>query len=146
MKLTSLLIAIASTGIMSVPAQALTLSEAMDEIAGYYCAGSTCSLEISGTRTERVITGHRDAAHGMPIEFGKSSVCFFGNGIAMINVNPKTCVGNSLMLDDGGPVWGTETINTLETIVKELIYNGPTADPEDAWTVNVISDTTVDAP
>ncbi len=149
--------ALAAVLFIPTPASALTLEQAQTELAGMSCAGSTCTSTSNGTRTETVegsevrVVGHRGAAVGSMIESGKSSTCFFGNGWPMINVNPQTCSGQSLLLDGGGPIKKTfttytdVTINTLTTVTKELIYNGPNTDRAGAWTVNTTTET-VDLP
>ena len=146
-----------SAAIAVTPASALTLQQAMDEVAGMHCGGSTCTSTSDGTRTETIIgsetrvVGHSSPATGMVEEFGKSSVCFFGNGMAMINVSPITCQTNSLMLDGGGPITrdfptSTEvTIATKTTVTKEMVYNGPNTSRDTAWSVNTTTET-VDCP
>lgn len=133
----------------AAPASALTLEQAMAEVAGYYCSGSVCTTTVDGVRTETEtrVVGHRSAAKGMVEEFGRSSVCFFGNGWPMINVSPITCQTNSLLLDGGGPIRRDFTIEiaTQTTISKELIYNGPNTSRDMAWSVNT-TETTVDCP
>lgn len=139
------------------PVQALTLQEAMAEVGGMYCSGSTCTSSTDGTRTETIIgsetrvVGYGSPSVGSPIEWGKSSTCFFGNGWAMINVNPVTCAGQSLALSGGSPITrefqtSTDvTIATRTTVTKELVYNGPNTSRDMAWSVNTTTET-VDLP
>lgn len=134
---------------LATPASALTLQQAMDEVAGYYCSGSVCTTTVDGTRseTETRVVGYRSPEQGLAIEIGKSSVCFYGNGWPMINVSPITCASNSLMLGGGGSITQDFTIeiDTLTTISKELIYNGPNTSRDTAWSVNTTTET-VDCP
>lgn len=133
----------------ATPASALTLEQAMAEVAGYYCSGSTCTTTVDGSReeTESRVIGHGSEPKGSLIEPGRSSTCFFGNGWPMVNVNPVTCAGQSLMLSGGSVIMGdfTVSIETRTTITKELIYNGPNTDRANAWSVNTTTET-VDCP
>lgn len=141
--------ALAACLAFAAPASALTLQQAMAEVAGYYCSGSVCTTTVDGVRTETEtrVVGQRGPATGMVEEFGRSSVCFFGNGMAMINVSPITCQSNSLMLDGGGAITRDFEIEiaTQTTISKELIYNGPDTSRDMAWSVNTTTET-VDCP
>ena len=151
------LAAIAVALSFSNPASALTLQQAQDELADMFCSGSTCTSQTPGSRVETVVgeetvvIGHRGPAAGQAIELGRSSTCFYGNGWAMINVNPDTCTGNSLVLDGGGaitrdqPTYTDVTIDTITTVTKELIYNGPNTDRANAWSVSTTTET-VDVP
>jgi hypothetical protein len=113
---------IAALALAATPASALTLQQAQAEIAGYYCAGSTCT-KAGGTTTERIGAhkGHSPDFNGTQYGFTHS----LGHWV------PGSSVGSE---DSGASCTAIAT-----TIVKELIYNGPNTDRANAWSVNTSS-------
>lgn len=160
-RLSSILTALATVTLMSVPANAMSLGEAYSEVEGYTCGGSQCTQDFAGTReqVDNVFVGFEASRVGMPIEPGSVLSCPWpttsrwysgdpANPGYMKNVNPVTCQSESLMHDDGGnAIYNrvVSTVNTVRTIVKEM-YHDPESPFEEGWSVTVVSDTTVDTP
>jgi hypothetical protein len=161
------LIAAGSAATYATRANALTLQQAQQELAGMYCSGSTCSqtTTANGTRTEVVpgapiIEGGYSEAKpakqrqgeeayfdcGFPMTYGTIEsiggvlTCIPGSAIGEASTSPSIV---------GYQPDGSRSVNTVTTTVttKELIYNGPNTSRDMAWDVNTtVSTSTVDAP
>ncbi len=151
-----LAVALAATLAFSTPSSALTLSEAYDEVGGYYVGSDGLpTLTIAGTReqVDNVFAGNEPTNVGMPVQPGAVLSCPWPTTSRwfpgyMKNVNPVTCQTESLVHDDGGDAIYNRvvtTVNTIRTIVKEM-YHDPEAPFTEGWSVTTVSDTTVDAP
>lgn len=126
--------AIACMGFASLitPASALTLQQAQTEVAGYHCAGSTCTKNSSTTvQTTSIGKGaeiHTD--HDNP--YGKC-------GAFMIEIKAGS---KSLCVFEGPQVGMTETVITNGTrtdcvkTTKVLVWNGPFTSRANEWSVN----------
>lgn len=160
----ALAVAVAAA-VFSSPAAALTLQQAQQEVAGYYCSGSTCSktTTTNGTRTEIVPGapivegGYSEAKPAKqvdpyndicgPMTFG--TIMQFGNGEPFCVAGSSIGEGSTSPSIVGYQPDGSKTVNTVTTTVttKELVYNGPNTSRDTAWSVNTSTSTsTADAP
>lgn len=110
--------AVAAIGLMTKPAKALTLLEAQQAVAGYFCSGSTCT-KAAGTTTER--TGAH-AGH---------SPDFNGTQYGFIHSNGTWIPGSSVGSEDSA----ASCTATANTTVKVLEFHPNAPARDQAWSV-----------
>jgi hypothetical protein len=114
--------------LISLPAKALTLQQAQNELAGMYCSGSTCTSS-STTKTSSGTYSEGKTNHTDP-------QCF---GPAFEHPDfPGTCIAVSL----SSPASTSPTCSASTTTTeKTLSYNGPNTSRDMAWSVDTSTST-----
>lgn len=150
---------------LSSPAYALSLTDAMQELAGMTCSGSTCTSKQSGSvtvdnpdiiTTTNVLVSpatRQDAPDTSTQSFGHCPPMATMNGGWQVRTNVNAdCTALSLNPGTGGfpEVWrtdttvtdgGTTTTPTCTTISKELHFHGPTTSKDMAWSITTSEST-----
>lgn len=157
MKLTY--IALASMALV-IPSNAMTLTEAMNELAGMHCSGSACTssetvatnVDLPDIVTTSTVKVQGASNYSGPVGF--TTGCAPRN--AMNGKPARVCqdvtrdgVPQSISSTEGhGPVYrqvitttdgGTAVVYSCNTTTKELTYNGPFTDRAGAWSVSASS-------
>lgn len=147
------IVAIAGTAFAMAPASALTLQQAQAELAGMYCAGSTCTSSTPGTRSTpgavTVTGGYSEAKSAKQVD--DDSICpgpmTFGQIVSVGGV--LTCIPGSMIGEAStsptvtyGPAG---SVNTITTTTKELGYHPDAPARDQLWSVTTTV-TTTDAP
>lgn len=129
-----LLIALATIIAISTPTYALTLQQAQNEVAGYFCKGSICTktFDIKTTVAPTIVRQDDgdETYHRVTIP---PNLCEQGRKWACDNQYWKaedTGAGQSTHSFGGGIVNGKQCVS------KELVYNGPNTSRDMAWSVN----------
>lgn len=142
-----LITSIAALTILTIPSHALTLEQAMNELGGMHCSGSTCTSESSGSRDQSVLIS--PAESGDPASTGGyGSHCppmktMNGGWQVRTNVD-SNCTQRSLNPGNLGgrpAVYGVESVETCTTTSKELSYNGPATSRDKAWSIDTSTST-----
>lgn len=159
MHVKSLTLAVA-LALLAIPAHALTLEQAMNEVAGMHCSGSACTSKSTSSvtvqnpdilsHTEVLVSPatRQDAPNTSLQSFDHCPPMRTMNGgwTARPNVNAD-CTALSINPGSGGfpavydtvtatTPGGTTTTVTCTTTTKEMVYNGPHTARDGAWSVN----------
>lgn len=155
-----LILAAAALAALSTPAYALTLDQAMNELAGMYCSGSSCTSDqtivvdnpdiVTSTPDRYVSTGSISQSD-KAVASGKCTMGVIGQPgvrIQMPNVDANCTALSIASTGSGYTVRGTTTVTdggtttTCETTTKTLSYNGPNTSRDTAWSVSTSSSET----
>lgn len=143
-----LMISIAALAALSIPTYALTLDQAMNELAGMHCSGSSCTSKADSTQTITSTTPGfytRTGSSSQSDNAVASDKCTMGVigkpgvRIQMPNVDAN-CTALSISSSGSGfytdPVTTSTTSATCVTTTKTLSYNGPNTSRDTAWSVS----------
>lgn len=150
-----------TTVLLVMPSQALTLEQAMNEVAGYHCSGSSCNKSTESIETRDLpdlVTESQELVRGeiqegpAPHSSLPNSNCplirTMNGGWAVQSNVTADCVPMSINSLQGGghpAVYrtvttttdgGTTDVTVCTTTTKELTYNGPNTDRANAWSVS----------
>lgn len=126
-------------------ANALTLQEAMNELGGMHCSGSTCTSEQTTTNTRDVLVS--PAVSGDEVQYINTDNPY---DAGWWNAECKTfayvnsdCTVQSLNQGTRGnrpAVYGSESYDTCTVTSKELTYN-PNSSRDLSWSISTSTST-----
>lgn len=135
------ILTIASLALMAMPAMALTLEQAQNELAGMSCSGSSCTSEQTITTTNDVLIQAAESGDPAPIANTDDAYVpgWWNEKCKTIAYVNEDCTVQSLNPGNLGSrpaVYGTEDVYSCETTTKTLSYNGPFTSRDKAWSVD----------
>lgn len=140
-----LILSLAALAALSNPAYALTLDQAMNELAGMYCSGSSCTSETDVTNTRQLPDIIINGAPTNLNTAGGATNCFTGSILGGPFEDGERC-SPAYTLAPGGSgrtiAGGTFTEAGCVTVTKTLSYNGPNTSRDTAWSVSTSSSET----
>lgn len=139
---------------LSSPAYALSLTDAMNELAGMTCSGSTCTSRQSGSVTvdnpdiTTLVSPATSDARPYADTTDHNKPGFWNEKCQTISYVNEDCTPQALNQGSGGfpAVYsttdgGTTTTPTCTTTTKELAYNGPNTSRDTAWSITTSEST-----
>lgn len=150
-----LFLSLAAIAMLAAPAAALTLEQAQHELAGMHCYGSGCSSsetvsttvqnpDIVTTTEVQLTPGADGANHSGEAQAGCWVTTMDHKMVRATNVN-SDCVPYSIFPTTSVPEYGlvetitpggTSVVQSCQTTVKTLTYNGPFTSRDSAWSVD----------
>lgn len=122
-------------------ANALTLDQAMNELAGMHCSGSSCTSSATVTDSRTILVSPAVSGDPAPIANTDDSytpgwwnakcktIAYVNEDCTVQSLNPGNLGGRPA-------VYGSESFDTCVTTTKTLGYNGPATSRDKAWSID----------
>lgn len=155
-------ITLAALALSIIPANALTLEQAQNELAGMHCSGSSCTSSSTSTSTVEnpdIVTSTTTLVRPATSDARDYANTTDANKPGFWNEKCQTiayvnddCTVQALNQGSGGfpAIYHTETVvtdggttivSTCTTTTKTLSYNGPNTSRDKAWSVDISTST-----
>lgn len=132
------LLTLAALAALSTPAHALTLEQAMNEVAGMRCSGSSCTSKATGSvTTNSYVSTGSSSQSDKAVASDKCMMGVIGQPGVRVQMPNVDANCTALSIASTGSGYSTSTTSaTCTTTTKTMTYNGPFTSRDMAWSVD----------